>query len=139
MRTWPIGIHFASHHRIDEGEIEVGREGSFHHGWLAAAEGHDPYPNGLLPLYRARLAEFSGAFGEQQFGRRLIIDLADVRWNARDLLWADKKTAVVPGDDVFRANAARIREAVRRQTGIDQELQVWGNDLYLQVLATLRR
>lgn len=137
MRTWPIEIRFKPDQRIDEGDIWIGGDETFHHGMLAAADGHEPYPNGLLSLYMARLAEFSGAFGEQQFGKRLIIDLADARWNALDLE-IHGKHQIVSGDDVFRANAERIRAAVWKHKGIDQVLQVWANEIYFAMLSKLR-
>lgn len=137
MRTWPIEIRFESHHSINEGDICIGGDDTFHHGMLAAADGNEPHPSKLLPLYLARLAEYSGAFGEQQFGKRLIIDLQDARWNALDLE-VHGRYGIVSGDEVFHANADRIRAAVRKHKGVDQELQVWANDIYFEVLAKMR-
>jgi hypothetical protein len=142
VRTWPLAVRFGPGDGLLDGRIYVGPDDGFHGGWLADAtdvlyQRARPNAAGLAPVYKARLAEYSGAFGEREFGTRLILDLADAAPSELDLLTHGVR-GVVPADEVFRANAARVREAVRLGKGVDQELQVHANELYVGLTAKLR-
>lgn len=137
MHTWPLAILFTPEQNITEGTIRIGHDNGWHHGWLAGSKEEDVYPSGLMPIYKGRLAEYSGAFGEQLFGKRLIIDLADIIWSELDLRIMGIKN-IISGDDVFKANADRIREAVKKEKNIDQDVQIYGNELYLKMLERLK-
>jgi hypothetical protein len=105
---------------------------------LAEAHSCVPHPSGLLPLYMARIGEYSGGlYDPYNFGRHLIIDTADVKWNEHDLMWAERYD-VVPGDDVLHANAQRIRALVKQKARLDQELRVWSNEIHEKMLARLK-
>lgn len=54
MNTWPIAMRYGSDADVAAGEVLVGPDNGWHHGWLADA--HDGVPNkyGLLPVYKGR-------------------------------------------------------------------------------------